>query len=72
MKTQDDKFWLVWSPTGARPPSFRHPTFRAASAEADRLAQAHPGSEFFVLGAETSCRISTLERVEYVEDPIPF
>jgi hypothetical protein len=46
-----EKFWIVWSPQGARPPSFRHATFEAAYGESKRLALQAPGSEFFVLEA---------------------
>lgn len=70
MKTQAEKFWIVWCPTGAKPPSFRHPTFGAATTEADRLARENPGREFFVLGAESSCCAVSMQRVEYL-DPTP-
>lgn len=46
-----EKFFLVWSPQGARPPTCRHPTMESAHAEAVRLAGASPGAEFFVLEA---------------------
>lgn len=41
-------FWLVWR-RGGRPPVFEHPSYQAARTEAERLAQANPGSEFYVL-----------------------
>ncbi|MGF6936827.1 hypothetical protein OKW41_005989 [Paraburkholderia sp. UCT70] len=65
MKTQEDKFWLVWSPTCATPMGDRHPSFGSAAAEAERLAQANPGREFFVLGAEMSYSAIAMQRVEY-------
>ncbi|MGF6697636.1 hypothetical protein OKW38_002248 [Paraburkholderia sp. MM5496-R1] len=71
MKTQGEKFWIVWCPTGAKPPSYRHPSFGAAAMEAERLAMANPGREFFVLGAEMSYSAIAMQRVEYF-DGIPF
>ncbi|MGF6444370.1 hypothetical protein [Paraburkholderia youngii] len=71
MKTQENKFWLVWSPTGAKPPRHRHTSFGSAAVEAERLAQANPGHEFFVLGAEMSYCAMAMQRVEYF-DRIPF
>ena len=44
-------FFLVWSPTGARPPKYRHPLRAVAQAEAERLARENPTHEFFVLAA---------------------
>ena len=52
--------FLVWKKQGqqlrrpkkvdpARPPRFRHPTFAAAEAEAQRLLGLHPDSTFVVL-----------------------
>ncbi|MBB5443276.1 MULTISPECIES: hypothetical protein [unclassified Paraburkholderia] len=71
MKTQAEKFWIVWCPTGAKPPSYRHTNFGSAAMEAERLAQANPGREFFVLGAEMSYCAIAMQRVEYF-DGIPF
>ncbi|MDR3100768.1 MAG: hypothetical protein LBV73_27360 [Paraburkholderia sp.] len=70
-KTQAEKFRLVWCPTGAKPPSFRHPTYRMATLEAERLARENPGREFFVLGAESSCCAVSMHVVEFI-DPPPF
>lgn len=46
------KFWLVWSPTGQTPPKKLHDTQDQARAEAQRLAIAKPGQEFYVLKAK--------------------
>lgn len=46
-----EKFWLVWCPTGLRPPSHRHDTEESAEREARRLAELNPGRQFFVLAA---------------------
>jgi hypothetical protein len=53
---------------------YRHPTYRDALTEAERLAIAKPGREFFVLGVETSLCSVAMQRVEYFDpaDPIPF
>jgi len=70
-KTQAEKFWIVWCPTGAKSPSFRHATYRDAAVEAERLARANAGQTFFVLGAETSLCSVAMHRVEYVTE-LPF
>ena len=49
------RFWLVWSPTGPTPPSFRHPTELSASKEAERLAREYPGNSFYTLEAKAFC-----------------
>lgn len=46
-----NRFYIVWSPSGQRPPSVRHWTYSEAATEARRLAKANPGSEFMVLAA---------------------
>jgi len=43
-----DKFWLVWCPRGGTP-TVRHFTRNSADAEAERLAEANPGKEFYVV-----------------------
>jgi len=71
-KTVD--FWLVWCPTGATPPRFRHPTQESAEREAERLAATHPGKTFFVLEPRYSVNCGP-RRVSYVpldHDEVPF
>lgn len=69
----ENPFWLVWSPTGARPPRFRHPTEQSAIAEAERLARAHPGQLFVVLQPIAGRRVDNMVRTIYVDDKeIPF
>lgn len=46
----DSRFYLVWNPHG-RAPTYRHPTYQAAKAEARRLARENIGNRFIVLGA---------------------
>jgi hypothetical protein len=48
MRNNYPPFYLVWNPNG-RAPSRRHPSRAAASLEAERLARANPGQEFYVL-----------------------
>lgn len=64
-------FWLVWSPSGLRPPKFRHRSSEEAAAEAERLANANPGREFVVLGAETSRCAAAMHRIDF-DAEIPF
>lgn len=67
-------FWIVWSPTGIRPPKRRHASYRIAVTEAERLARENPGSEFIVLEAMAARQVCTM--VETVFDgnanEIPF
>lgn len=44
-----EPFFLVWCPTSHRPPTVKHPTSEAASAEAKRLAEANVEQDFHVL-----------------------
>jgi hypothetical protein len=48
----NDEFYIVWNPSGNNPQT-RHITQRHATNEAERLARTSPGSEFFVLRAES-------------------
>jgi hypothetical protein len=49
------KFWVVWSPQG-RTPTVQHWNRASADTEAKRLAQTHPGQDFFVLKASRGFR----------------
>jgi len=64
------KFWLVWCPTGARPPGYRHVTEESARREAQRLASQNPLSVFFVVEAKTAIKLDIDELTS--EDDIPF
>ena len=66
-----EKFWIVWSPTGATPPKYRHSTRGAAVSEAERLAREKPGQEFIVMGAESARKVDNMVRVDYSSE-IPF
>lgn len=46
-----EEFWIVWSPTGCTPPSWRHESEDSARVEAGRLAKLRPRAEFYVLKA---------------------
>lgn len=63
-------FWMVWSPEG-RPPTHRHESRNLALTEAERLARANPGQEFFVLEATHMRTLNDMKRVS-LEQPIPF
>lgn len=54
-------FWLVWSPTGKTSPSKRHDLKEEAAAEAERLARANPGAEFYVLEPHACCKKSDVQ-----------
>lgn len=66
-------FWLVWSPSGARPPAHRHATEADAEREAERLADQNPGAEFYVVAPiyHVVAQRRLTERF-LVDDGIPF
>lgn len=70
----DNAFWMVRSPTGERPPKFRHETAKAAYVEAERLARLRPGQLFVVLEAVAAGRLVYLVRTQFVggSNDIPF
>lgn len=76
MSTQTEKaFWLVWSPTGVRPPKYRHLTEQSAITEAERLAREHRGQLFVVLEAVAARRVDDMQRTMFAggpRDEIPF
>ena len=57
-KAQSKKFWMV---KGNGPASFKHSTKEAAIKEAERLANVHPGKEFYVLEAICIKKSSKME-----------
>ena len=66
-------FFIIWSPQGHTPPRERHDTFLGAQREAERLALAKPGNDFFVMQAH--CRVTATRPVEiehFDVDGIPF
>jgi hypothetical protein len=44
-------FYMVYSPSGSTPPKVKYPQPDAAIAEAERLAKANPGQQFYVMQA---------------------
>ena len=56
-------FWMVWSPQGDSP-TMRHATRDAADAEAERLAKANTGRQFYVLLSTTMYEANVVRRVE--------
>lgn len=68
-------FWLVWSPTGHRPPSFKHPTKGEAETEAQRLAREHRGQIFVVLEPKSAWKVDDMVNIVYGDvaaNDIPF
>lgn len=65
-KQSESAFWLVWSPTGQKPPSYSHTSIESATAEAERLSIAHPGKVFVVLEAVTARHVDSMVRTQYV------
>jgi hypothetical protein len=59
----NDSFHLVWNPSGHNP-NFRHPDRDSAITEAERLARAHPGQQFFVLAATDLRIVDAMQRIE--------
>lgn len=68
----DDKqvFWMVWSPQG-HPPIVRHDHHAKAINEAERLARANPGREFYVLQATDLRMADGMTRIR-LEPEHPF
>lgn len=66
-----DKFWLVWSPTGTRPPQQKHPSNESAIAEAKRLARAHRGQQFIVMEATDGFEVNDVRHTVFLR-PVPF
>ncbi|WP_042297134.1 hypothetical protein [Paraburkholderia bannensis] len=66
-------FYLVWSPTGQTPPTFKHQSRQSAVMEAERLARAHRGQKFFVLATTDSRIVDDMVRSTFTAEPdIPF
>ncbi|RQM48671.1 hypothetical protein [Paraburkholderia tropica] len=67
-------FFLVWSPTGQKPPTFKHPSRQGAVMEAERLAREHRGQKFFVLATTDSRIVDDMVRSTFAleTDEPPF
>lgn len=61
---------MVWCPEG-RAPTVKHDTFQRAVNEAERLARANPGKQFYVLQAVELREVNDMRRVRLC-DGIPF
>lgn len=68
---ENEKFWLVWSPTGTHSPVKRHHSAEAANTEARRLARAHAGQQFIVMEAIEGFAVDNLKHTVFLH-PIPF
>ena len=73
MSEHDRKFWMVWCPDKSQP-RYRHDTERGAIAEAERLANAHPGERFYVLAAIAAREVNNMHRIELLDpdSELPF
>jgi hypothetical protein len=60
-KRSSKKFWMV---KGNGPTNFKHRSKEAAMAEAERLANQYPGSEFYVLEAICIKKASNMETTD--------
>ena len=56
------EFYLVWRVDGeSHVPTKRHLSEQSAKAEAERLAQKHPGNEFYVLRSVAAVRVASVQ-----------
>ena len=70
MNREPEAFWMV---KGPGPASARHDTRSSAEREAERLARANPGQDFYVLQAIALIRKVDVERIALCADEhIPF
>lgn len=67
---EEDCFWMVWNPAG-HAPTHRHTSERSAVNEAERLARANQGAEFFVLVASHKRCVDAMQRIRLTEE-MPF
>ena len=70
MSKETETFWIVWCPQ-AGPPTVQHPSRALAEVQGKRLAQQHPGQNFYVLEAMSLFRGIEVERVTLTRE-IPF
>nr|WP_249172130.1 hypothetical protein [Burkholderia vietnamiensis] len=71
---EPNPFFIVWSPTGEKPPTFKHQSRQSAVMEAERLARVHRGQKFYVLGSTDSRVVDDMVRTSFTVNPdeIPF
>ncbi|NIJ18457.1 hypothetical protein FHS95_000126 [Sphingomonas naasensis] len=69
---EDPPFWLVWCPSGDHAPRFKHGSVSSAEREAERLADLHPGREFYVV--QPTYHVVSQRRLtqRFSTDGIPF
>ncbi len=63
------QFWMVYNPQG-RHPTVQHGTEREAILEADRLALANPGQEFYILESTGRSMVSAIHMK--INQGVPF
>lgn len=69
-QADEEEFFMVWK-DGGDVPRKRHETLASAQAEAERLANNHPGFKFYVLRAIESAESMRVVRKRLVEG-VPF
>lgn len=68
-----DPFWIVWAPSGHRPPRVCHHQRHQAEHEAMRLAKENPGKDFIVMQAAIRFMQPVGLEVEHYDDlTVPF
>lgn len=70
MDVTDEVFWMVWCPQGGAP-TVAHGSESKAITEAGRLAQAHPGRQFYVLQATERIEVNAVRRTRLTHE-MPF
>lgn len=63
------RFYVVWNPAGG-PPSYRHPHYASAIAEARRLARGNPAEQFIVLAALATAKVRDPVEVTDFDGPL--
>jgi hypothetical protein len=67
---QQNTFWMVYTPQGTAPTK-QHSSIESATREAERLARANPGKEFYVLVAIEGRCVNDMQRISLGME-IPF
>lgn len=65
---EESAFWIVWNPEGGNP-KHRHDARGQALREAERLARANPGQQFYVMRADEMFAVNDMRRVLFTEVP---
>lgn len=69
--SENSRFWIVVNRTFPTRITCKHPSFKSADKEAQRLARKEKGQEFVVMSAVKSYKVNDLVETNFVQDP-PF